>query len=42
MYGIGGERRLDERIVTTLPGYENSRPVVSATRPPSNPTRRVG
>ena len=27
MYGIAGERRLDERELEWLPGYENSRPV---------------
>jgi GH15 family glucan-1,4-alpha-glucosidase len=27
MYGIGGERRLDERELDWLPGYEQSRPV---------------
>lgn len=27
MYGIGGERRLDERELDWLPGYEDSRPV---------------
>ncbi len=27
MYGIGGERRLDEWVVPWLPGYENSAPV---------------
>jgi GH15 family glucan-1,4-alpha-glucosidase len=27
MYGIGGERRLDERELEWLPGYEGSRPV---------------
>ena len=27
MYGLGGERRLDEREVEWLPGYEESRPV---------------
>lgn len=27
MYGIAGERRLDERELGWLPGYENSRPV---------------
>ncbi len=27
MYGIGGERRLDERELDWLPGYEGSRPV---------------
>ncbi len=27
MYGIGGERRLDERVLEWLPGYEHSRPV---------------
>lgn len=27
MYGIAGERRLDEHIVPNLPGYEGSRPV---------------
>ena len=27
MYGIAGERRLDEVILDWLPGYENSRPV---------------
>jgi GH15 family glucan-1,4-alpha-glucosidase len=27
MYGIGGERRLDERELEWLPGYESSRPV---------------
>jgi GH15 family glucan-1,4-alpha-glucosidase len=27
MYGVGGERRLDERELDWLPGYEHSRPV---------------
>jgi GH15 family glucan-1,4-alpha-glucosidase len=27
MYGLSGERRLDERIVSSLPGYEGSAPV---------------
>jgi GH15 family glucan-1,4-alpha-glucosidase len=27
MYGIGGERRLDERELDWLPGYEGSRPI---------------
>jgi len=27
MYGLGGERRLDEREIEWLPGYEGSRPV---------------
>ena len=27
MYGIAGERRLDERVIEWLPGYEQSRPV---------------
>ena len=27
MYGVGGERRLDERELDWLPGYEGSRPV---------------
>jgi len=27
MYGIDGERRLDERVLDWLPGYEESRPV---------------
>jgi len=27
MYGLGGERRLDERVLEWLPGYENSQPV---------------
>jgi GH15 family glucan-1,4-alpha-glucosidase len=27
MYGIAGERRLDERVLEWLPGYEGSRPV---------------
>jgi GH15 family glucan-1,4-alpha-glucosidase len=27
MYGIGGERRLDEFELDWLPGYEGSRPV---------------
>ncbi len=27
MYGLAGERRLDEREVEWLPGYEGSRPV---------------
>jgi GH15 family glucan-1,4-alpha-glucosidase len=27
MYGIGGERRLDERVVEWLPGFEGSAPV---------------
>ncbi len=27
MYGIAGERRLDERVLDWLPGYEGSRPV---------------
>jgi len=27
MYGLGGERRLDELELTWLPGFENSRPV---------------
>src|SRR5436853_522490 len=27
MYGVAGERRLDERKIEWLPGYENSRPV---------------
>jgi GH15 family glucan-1,4-alpha-glucosidase len=27
MYGIAGERRLDERVIEWLPGYEDSRPV---------------
>src|SRR5207302_740736 len=27
MYGVGGERDLDERTIDTLSGYENSRPV---------------
>jgi GH15 family glucan-1,4-alpha-glucosidase len=27
MYGLGGERRLDEREIDWLPGYERSRPV---------------
>ncbi len=27
MYGLAGERRLDEREIEWLPGYENSRPV---------------
>ena len=27
MYGLGGERRLDERELGWLPGYEGSRPV---------------
>ena len=27
MYGIGGERRLDERVLEWLPGFEGSEPV---------------
>jgi GH15 family glucan-1,4-alpha-glucosidase len=27
MYGVAGERRLDERVLDWLPGYQNSRPV---------------
>src|SRR5262249_49631627 len=27
MYGLGGQRRLDEREIEWLPGYEGSRPV---------------
>ena len=27
MYGVAGERRLDERMIEELPGYEGSRPV---------------
>jgi GH15 family glucan-1,4-alpha-glucosidase len=27
MYGLGGERRLDERVLEWLPGFEDSRPV---------------
>ncbi|MGZ3419775.1 MAG: glycoside hydrolase family 15 protein [Polyangiales bacterium] len=27
MYGLAGERRLDERVLESLEGYENSRPV---------------
>ena len=27
MYGIAGERRLDERVLEWLPGFDNSRPV---------------
>jgi GH15 family glucan-1,4-alpha-glucosidase len=27
MYGLGGERRLDERVLEWLPGFEESRPV---------------
>jgi GH15 family glucan-1,4-alpha-glucosidase len=27
MYGLGGERRLDERVLEWLPGFENSQPV---------------
>ncbi len=27
MYGLGGERRLEERVLDWLPGYEGSRPV---------------
>src|SRR5678810_900221 len=27
MYGLSGERRLDERTLEWLPGYENSKPV---------------
>jgi GH15 family glucan-1,4-alpha-glucosidase len=27
MYGLGGERRLDERVLEWLPGFEGSRPV---------------
>jgi GH15 family glucan-1,4-alpha-glucosidase len=27
MYGLAGERRLDERVIEWLPGYEQSRPV---------------
>jgi GH15 family glucan-1,4-alpha-glucosidase len=27
MYGLAGERRLDERVLPWLPGFENSRPV---------------
>jgi GH15 family glucan-1,4-alpha-glucosidase len=27
MYGLGGERRLDERVLEWLPGYEGSQPV---------------
>jgi GH15 family glucan-1,4-alpha-glucosidase len=31
MYGLGGERRLEERVLDWLPGYEGSRPSASAT-----------
>jgi len=27
MYGVAGERRLDERVIEDLPGYESSRPI---------------
>ncbi|MCG6921587.1 MAG: glycoside hydrolase family 15 protein [Acidobacteria bacterium] len=27
LYGVAGERRLDERLLETLPGYEGSKPV---------------
>ena len=33
MYGIAGERRLEEYELDWLPGYEGSRPAGSATRP---------
>jgi GH15 family glucan-1,4-alpha-glucosidase len=36
MYGIAGERRLEEWIVPWLSGYERSRPFASAMPPPAN------
>ena len=36
MYGITGERRLQEWEATWLPGYQGARPFGSATRPPAS------
>ena len=41
MYGIAGERRLDERELEWLPGYEASHRCGSATPPPAAPARRL-
>ena len=36
MYGLAGERRLEERVLDWLPGYEGSPRFGSATPPPSS------
>ena len=42
MYGIGGEKRLEEQVLEHLTGYEHSKPVESATAPTTRTSTTLG